>query len=149
MSAGKMKIISPLIFAFAVLAGCDHPPSSKSAALPENVKHDRPIVLKEGQAVVIAPEGNKSLLIGASVVNGKLSIAEIDPEGRSFGVAWTNADEWETSTTVKNAMTSTITIDKTMDGVADLQAVMDQNGIHRFTSGEQQWNKLPSDGKEE
>ncbi|MBT7960191.1 MAG: hypothetical protein HN759_12755, partial [Akkermansiaceae bacterium] len=59
---------------------------------------DRPIILKEGQGVVLVPEGNKSLLVGVSVVDGKLSVSEIDPEGRSFSVTWDDPEIWETST---------------------------------------------------
>jgi hypothetical protein len=94
---------------------------SRSSLLPDNVKEDRPIVIKEGQAIVFRPESNKSLLICAGVVDGKLSVMEINQKGKSFSVTWSDSDSWET--TIKNSTNgkTTVIIDKDGDGLPDVR----------------------------
>jgi hypothetical protein len=81
-----------LLLLTLALVGCRDPKFLRSSALPENVREDRPVVIKEGQAVIFVPESNESLMIGASLVDGKLSISEIDPKGRSFSVTWNDPE---------------------------------------------------------
>ena len=137
-----------LLFAFA-LAGCRDSKPYRSSALPDNVMEDRPIVLKEGQAVILIPEGNKSVMIGASVVDGKLSISEIDSKGRSFSVSWNDQESWETSVIDSAEDQMTTVIDKNGDGLPDLRVEKKKGSLSRFTLGEPKWIKLESRTKSE
>jgi hypothetical protein len=95
---------------------------SRSSLLPDNVKEDRPIVIKEGQAIVFRPESNKSLLICAGVVDGRLSVMELNQKGKSLSVTWSDSDSWET--TIKNSTNgeTTVIIDKDGDGLPDVRS---------------------------
>ncbi|MFT4176188.1 MAG: hypothetical protein QM627_05990 [Luteolibacter sp.] len=124
------------------LTGCDH--STRSPALPDNVQEGRPIVIKEGQAVILVPEGNKSVMIGASVVNGKLSISEVDPKGRSFSITWNSADSWETSVMNSTEEGTTVTIDKDGDGLPDLRTILKEGSASRYQLKEPNWIELQS-----
>lgn len=127
---------------------CSKTPAPRPAALPDNVVSDKPIVLKEGQAVMLMKAGDRDLMIGVAVVDGKLSVSEVDPKGRNFGVAWRNSDTWETSTMVSEGQNHTITMDKNMDGLADFKAVTTPSGTHRFEMKGESWLELKSSKKE-
>jgi len=103
------------------LVGCRRN-DSRSSVLPDNVKEDRPIIIKEGQAIVFRPESNQSLLICAGVVDGKLSVMELNQKGKSLSVTWSDSDTWET--TIKNSTNgkTTVVIDKDGDGLPDVRA---------------------------
>ena len=105
---------------------------------------ERPIVIKEGQAVILVPESNKSLMIGASVVDGKLSISEIEPKGRSFSVTWNDPESWETSMTDSEDDQTTTVIDKNGDGVPDIRAVLKKESLSRFVLQDPKWIELES-----
>ena len=112
------------------LSACDNKSATRSASIPDNVKEDRPIVLKEGQAVVLVPESNKAVMIGAAVMDSRLSIAEIDPDGRNFGVTWNDEESWDTSTTIPNGSDQIVLIDKNGDGIPEKK--IDKTGGYRL-----------------
>ena len=142
----RLLLISSLALA---LLGCRDATPTSSGALPENVKEERPIILKEGQAVTLIPEGDRSLMVGATVINGRLSISEVDPDGRSLSVTWKDSESWQTSV-IDSAKDKTITlIDKDGDGVPDLKAIMTEGSLQRYTLGDPEWNKIESQTKRE
>jgi hypothetical protein len=142
-----MKTLLPALFLIFVICACSKKPPSRSAALPDNVVTDKPIVLKEGQAVVLMMEGDRDLMVGASVVDGKLSVAEIDPKGRIFGVTWKDSESWETSTEVSDGSIHTFVWDKNGDGYADLKAEITPNGIRRYELQGEAWIEVKSTKK--
>ena len=142
-----MKTFLPALFLIFVVCACSKRPPSRSAALPDNVISDKPIVLKEGQAVILMMEGDRDLMVGASVSNGKLSVAEIDPKSRNFGVAWKDADTWETSTTVKDGSNTTFVLDKNGDGYADFKAEITPTGTRRYELQGEAWIEVKSTKK--
>ena len=142
-----MKTFRPALFLIFVVCACSKRPPSRSAALPDNVISDKPIVLKEGQAVILMMEGDRDLMVGASVSNGKLSVAEIDPKSRNFGVAWKDADTWETSTTVKDGSNTTFVLDKNGDGYADFKAEITPTGTRRYELQGEAWIAVNSTKK--
>ena len=142
-----MKTFLPALFLIFVVCACSKRPPSRSAALPDNVISDKPIVLKEGQAVILMMEGDRDLMVGASVSDGKLSVAEIDPKSRNFGVAWKDADTWETSTTVKDGSNTTFVLDKNGDGYADFKAEITPTGTRRYELQGEGWIEVKSTKK--
>lgn len=127
------------ILAPFVLLGCDGEDLTRSSALPDNVTEDRPIVIREGQAIVLVPDGDRSIMIGASVVDGKLTISEIDPAGKSLSVTWNDKDTWETSVIDSREDQTTITIDKSGDGLPNLRTVKTADSLLRYRLEEPQW----------
>jgi hypothetical protein len=83
-------------------------------------------------------------MIGAAVVDGKLSIAEIDPKGRNFGVTWKDAETWETSTMVSDGLNRTYVLDKNGDGYADFKADSTPSGTRQFELKGKAWVELKS-----
>ena len=142
-----MKTFLPALFLIFVICACSKRPPSRSAALPDNVISDKPIVLKEGQAVILMMEGDRDLMVGASVSDGKLSVAEIDPKSRNFGVAWKDADTWETSTTVTDGSNTTFVFDKNGDGYADFKAEITPTGTRRYELHGEAWIEVKSTKK--
>lgn len=138
----KMKIVFLTASFLFAATSCTKKPAAGSAALPDNVMSDKPIVLKEGQAVILMKTGDKDLMIGVGVVDGKLSVQEVDPEGRNFGVTWKDSETWETSTMMAEGETHTVVMDKNMDGYADLKAETTPSGTRRFESKGQEWVEL-------
>jgi len=139
-----MKTLIPVLFLIFSVCACSKKPASRSAALPDNVVSDKPIVLKEGQAVVLMKAGDRNLMIGVAIVDGKLSVTEVDPNGRNFGVTWKDSESWETSTMVSDGPNHTIVMDKNMDGFADLRAETTPSGTHRFELKDEAWVELKS-----
>lgn len=137
-----MKTLLPALFLIFAISACSKKPAPRSAALPDNVVSDQPIVLKEGQSVILIKEGDRELMIGASVVDGKLSIAEIDPKGRNFGVTWKDSEIWETSTIVSEGSTTTSLLDKNGDGYADFKAVSTPSGLRRYELQGEEWVEI-------
>ena len=125
-----------------MIVGCKKPDQNRDPALPENVLEDRPIILKEGQAVILVPEHNRALMIGAAVTDGKLTVSEIDPHGRDFSVTWTNQESWQTTTSIATDDQTTTLIDKDGDGVPDLRAEMTKGSLKRFTLDSPRWTEL-------
>jgi hypothetical protein len=142
-----MKTLLPALFSIFAICACSKKPAPRSAALPDNVVSDKPIVLKEGQSVILMKEGDRELMIGASVIDGKLSVAEIDPKGRSFGVAWKDTDTWETSTTVTDDINTTFVLDKNGDGYADFRSELTPSGIQRYELQGEAWVELKPKNK--
>ena len=105
---------------------------------------DKPIVLKEGQAVVLMIEGDRNLMVGASVSDGKLSVAEIDPKSRNFGVTWKDADTWDTSTSVTDGSNTTFVLDKNGDGYADFKTEITPTGTRRYELRGEDWVEVKS-----
>ena len=142
-----MKNLIPSLFLIVAISSCSKEPTSRSAALPDNVVSDKPIVLKEGQSVMLMREGDPDLMIGASVVDGKLSVAEIDPKGRNFGVTWKNSESWTTSTIVSDGTITTYVLDKNGDGYADFRAENSPAGTHRYELQGEAWIEVKSTKK--
>ena len=145
--ATKMIRTAHLLLLALSFAGCREPKPPQSSTLPENVLEDRPIIIKEGQAVILAPESNTSLMIGAAVVDGKLSVSEIAPKGRSFSVTWNDPESWETSTIDVEEDKTTIVIDKNGDGLPDLRAVTKKGSSSRFSLESPRWIEHKSEQK--
>ena len=97
--------------------------------------------------MILMMEGDRDLMVGASVSNGKLSVAEIDPKSRNFGVAWKDADTWETSTTVKDGSNTTFVLDKNGDGYADFKAEITPTGTRRYELQGEAWIEVKSTKK--
>lgn len=93
-------------------------------------------------------DGDNDLKIGAAVVDGRLSIAEIDPAGRNFGVTWKDAETWETSTIISDGSNTTIVMDKDGDGYADFKAETGPSGSRRYKLEEDTWIEVKSKKKE-
>jgi hypothetical protein len=143
----KMKTLLPALFLIFVVCACSKMTPSRSAALPDNVITDKPIVLKEGQSVALMMEGDRNLIVGASVVDGKLSVAEIAPKGRNFGVTWKDSESWTTSTIVSDGTSSTYLLDKNGDGYTDFRAENSPTGTHRYELQGEVWTKVKSTEK--
>jgi len=94
--------------------------------------------------VILMKEGDRNLMIGATVLDGKLSVAEINPKGRNFGVTWKDAETWETSTTVSDGPNHTYVLDKNGDGYADFKAETTPSGTHRFELKGDAWVEVKS-----
>jgi hypothetical protein len=139
-----MKTLLLALFLIFAVCACSKKPAPRSAALPDNVTNDKPIVLKEGQSVILMKEGDQYLMIGASVADGKLSVAEIDPKGRNFGVTWKDSETWETSTMVSDGTTATSVLDKNGDGYADFKAVSTPSGLRRYELQGEEWVEIKS-----
>jgi hypothetical protein len=137
-----MKTLLPALFLIFAISACGKKPAPRSAAIPDNVVSDKPIVLKEGQSVILMKEGDRELMIGASVVDGKLSVVEIDPKGRNFGVTWKDSESWETSTIVSDGSTTTSILDKNGDGYADFKAVSTPSGLRRYELQGEEWVEI-------
>lgn len=143
-----MKTLYLALFLIFTVCACSEKPAPRSTSLPDNVVSDKPIVLKEGQAVLLMKEGDQDLMIGASVVDGKLSIAEIDPEGRNFGVTWKDSETWETSTIVSDGSTRTTVLDKNGDGYADYKGETTSSGLRRYELQGEEWVEVISKKKD-
>lgn len=144
-----MKFFIPALLLVFAVCSCSKKPAARSTTLPGNVVTDKPIVLKEGQAVILMKAGDRDLMIGAGVVDGKLSIQEVDPNGRSFGVAWKDADTWDTSTTVKDGSNSTFVLDKNGDGYADFRTEVTPAGTRRYELRGEEWVEVKSKKSQE
>lgn len=131
--------LSILVFA---MAGCNRLKSSRSPSLPANVVEDQPIIIKEGQGVILVPEGKRSLMIGASVIDGNLIVSEIEPKGKSFSVTWSDQDSWTTSVLDSAKDISTTIIDKNGDGIPDIRAVKKEGSLLRFRLEDPKWIEL-------
>lgn len=142
-----MKNILPAILLIFSVFACTKKTPPRSAALPDNVVSDKPIVLKEGQSVAIMKEGDRNLMIGASVIDGKLTVVEIDPKGRNFGVTWKNSEAWDTSTIVSDGSTTTYVLDKNGDGYADFKAETTPTGSRRYELQGEKWVEVKSTKK--
>lgn len=142
-----MKNILPAILLIFSVFACTKKTPPRSAALPDNVVSDKPIVLKEGQSVAIMKEGDRHLMIGASVIDGKLTVVEIDPKGRNFGVTWKNSEAWDTSTIVSDGSTTTYVLDKNGDGYADFKAETTPTGSRRYELQGEEWVEVKSTKK--
>ncbi len=127
-----MKTLFPSLFLIFVVGACSKKPALGSAALPDNVVSDKPIILKNGQSVILMKEGNQNLMIRASVTDGDLTVAEIDQKDRNFGVTWKNADSWLTSTIVKDGSNITTVWDMNGDGYADFRTYVTPSGIFPY-----------------
>ena len=139
-----MKTFLPALFLILVVCACSKKPPSRSAALPDNVVNDKPIVLKEGQAVIFMMEGDRDLMIGASVSDGKLSVAEIDRKSRNFGVTWEDSERWNTATMVADGPNQVTVLDRNGDGYADFKAEVAPTGIRRYELQGEAWIEVKS-----
>ena len=142
-----MKTLLPVLFLIFIVCACSKKSPSRSAALPDNVVTDKPIVLKEGQAVVLMMEGDRDLMVAASVVDGKLSIAEVDPKNRNFGVTWEDAETWNTSTMVADGPNQVTVLDRNGDGYADFKAEITPTGTRRYELQGEAWIEVKSTKK--
>lgn len=86
-------------------------------------------------------------MIGASVIDGKLTVVEIDPKGRNFGVTWKNSEAWDTSTIVSDGSTTTYVLDKNGDGYADFKAETTPTGSRRYELQGEEWVEVKSTKK--
>ena len=114
----KIMKLAPFATLLVLLCcGCEELAEPRSKALPDNVKADQPIVIREGQAVLLVPDGDESLVIVATVLDGKLNVAELDQEGRNFGVIWNDSDSWMTSVLDSDGDSLTLIVDEDGDGL--------------------------------
>ena len=140
-----MKHLIFILCLITCLSACSKKQIATSAALPDNVTKDKPIILKEGQAVIIMKEGDLDLMVGIAVADGKLSVAEIDPNGRNFGVTWKDSETWETATMISTTPRhSTTVMDRDGDGHADFKAIRTHSGLQRFELKNEEWIELKS-----
>ena len=137
-----MKALILVLLSIVFVSSCDKKEASRSAALPDNLVSDKPIVLKEGQGVVLMMDGDSDLMIAAAVVDGKLSVGEVDPHGSSVGVIWKDSETWETSTTSSDGTNSTTILDRDGDGYADFRAVHTSSGLRRYELKGDVWIEL-------
>jgi hypothetical protein len=135
----RMKPLLALLPLVLMVCSCGEKTTIRPASLPDNVTSDKPIVLKEGQAVVFMKEGDRNLMVAATVTDGKLSIGEVDQKGRSFSVAWKDSETWETSTQVNDGEDVRTVMDKDMDGHADFKAEAGPSGVRRFRKEGEEW----------
>jgi hypothetical protein len=142
-----MKNLLPALLLIIAVCACSKKPLPRSAALPDNVVSDKPIVLKEGQSVLLMKEGDRDLMIGASVVDGKLAVTEIDPKERNFGVTWKDSESWATSTIVSDGTNSTYVLDRNGDGYADYRAETSPAGTRRYELQGDAWIEVQSTKK--
>jgi len=142
-----MKTLLPALFLIFVVCACSKKPPSRSAALPDNVVTDKPIVLKEGQAVVLMMEGDRDLMVAASFVDGKLSVAEVDQKNRNFGVTWEDSETWNTATMVADGPNQVTVLDRNGDGYADFKAEITPTGTRRYELQGEVWVEVKSTKK--
>ena len=129
--------------------GCEKSVSSRSKALPENVVADKPIVIREGQAVLLAPEGDKSLVIVATVLDGKLNVAELDQKGRNFGITWSDGESWMTSVIDSEGSQLTLVVDEDGDGLPDRRIRKSKETIQKELIDVISWKEEYSGNKSE
>jgi hypothetical protein len=135
----KFLLLAASVFSIST---CLKKPAPRPAALPDNVVSDKPIVLKEGQAVVFMKAGDRDLMVAAAVVDGKLSIGEVDPKGRNFSVTWTDSETWETATEFSDKDRHQWVWDKNMDGMADHKVEVTTSERHHYEAKSQEWREL-------
>jgi hypothetical protein len=136
-----MILIRYVYFVFfpIILAGCEKSEPARPPSLPENVMEDRPIIIKEGQALILVPDGKESLMLAVTVSDGDLLISEVDPDGKSLSVTWHDEESWTTSVMdTKEGQTTTV-IDKNGDGIPDIRAVLGNGSLSRFRLEEAKW----------
>jgi len=137
-----MKFIFVIyLFIFAIFS-CNKSSPVRPTSLPDNIINDKPIVMKNGQAIVFMRDGDPHLVVAASVVDGRISVSEIDPKGRSFSITWKDSETWETATIVSDGPSHTYIMDKNMDGIADFKVEQTASGTRRFKSKVQEWEEL-------
>jgi hypothetical protein len=142
MAVTSKNIFSGIIALSIGFLGCSKSTKSRSDLIPDNISADKPIIIKENQAIIITPENNTKLMIGASVLSGKLSVSEIDTKGKSLSVTWFDEDSWETSVvSVDGDQTSTI-IDKNGDGIPDMRVVVRGGTVSRYELQKPQWIEM-------
>jgi hypothetical protein len=139
-----MKRFAILLLVPLGLSSCDRLSRAFASATPANATSEKPIFLKSGQAVLFAPESDHSLLVGASVVDSQLCIAQIDPHRSNFGVNWNKSGSWETSAVLIDGETRTYMIDKDGDGLPELKTVKTPSGMKRYRLVNPQWEEIPS-----
>jgi len=86
-----------LLIATLALAACGKKNPTQLEISSDELATDQRIILKEGHSVILIPENDRDLMIGASLVDGKLSIFEIDEMGKSLSVTWNDEESWTTS----------------------------------------------------
>lgn len=144
-----MKALLSCLVPFLALTSCEKPVPTRPAELPDNVSSDKPIVMKEGQALVFMKEGNPDLTISVGLVDGRLHIMELDQATPHFEVIWKDTKKWETTTTTKDGETTTLLRDRNMDGIPDLKAVISPTGTKRYDRIGEQWLELKSTRKKD
>ena len=92
-------------------------------------------------------EGDRDLMVGASVVDGKLSVAEIDRKSRNFGITWKDSERWDTTTMVSDGPNQVTVLDRNGDGYADFKAEITPSGIHRYELQGEAWVEVKSTKK--
>jgi hypothetical protein len=137
-----MKNTIYLIISAITICSCGEREQADRSGIPENVVRDGPIILKEGQAFILMIEGDDDLMIGATVTDGKLSIADLDAEGRNFGVTWTDTNTWETSTIIQEEETTLIVMDRNGDGFPDYKAESTSAGLRRYERQDDSWVEI-------
>jgi len=142
-----MKNLLPALLLIFAVCACSKKSGPRSAVLPDNVVSDKPIVLKEGQSVMLMKKGDRDLMIGVGVVDGKLAVNEIDPKGRNFGVTWMDSESWATSTIVSDGTNSTYVLDRNGDGYADYRAETSPAGTRRYELQGDAWIEVQSTKK--
>jgi hypothetical protein len=135
----SILLATPLLLA---VCSCNSKSIVRPASLPDNVLSDKPIVLKEGQAIVFMKAGDQNLMIAASVLDGQLCVAEVDPKGHNFGITWRDSETWQTSTEISDGQNHKIVMDRDMDGYADFKAEFSPTETHRFELKGQEWMEL-------
>lgn len=131
-----------LIFLLFTSTGCEKSDHLQSHLLPENVKNDKPIIIKEGQAIVLVPEGKEALMLAVTVHKNDLLISEIDPDGKSLSVTWHDEESWTTSIMDSTEGRTITVVDKDGDGIPDIRAVMENKSLSRYRIEETKWIEL-------
>lgn len=139
-----MKRCAILLLFPWVFSSCDRVSRAFAPANPANATTGKPVFLKNGQAVLFAPESDHSLLVGASMQDGKLCVAQADPKRSNFGVNWSPSGSWETATERIDGETHTYMIDKDGDGLPEIKAVKTPSGTKRYRLVNPQWEEIPS-----
>jgi hypothetical protein len=143
--AKKMKTLVITLFSILGLCSCGKKQTADAAPKSNEEEYElKRIVLKDGQSVMLMMDGDSDLKIGAAVVDGRLSIAEIDPEGRNFGVTWKDSETWETSTIISDGSTTGYVLDKDGDGYADFKAETGPSGTRRYKLEGEAWIEVKS-----
>jgi hypothetical protein len=140
-----MKTIVITLFSIFGLCSCGKKQTTDEA--PKSIEKEfklKRIVLKKGQPVILMMDGNSDLKIAAAIVDGRLSIAEIDPKGRNFGVTWEDSERWETSTIISDGSTTRFVLDKDGDGYADFKAETGPSGTRRYKLEGDAWIEVKS-----
>nr|WP_290824181.1 hypothetical protein [Halomonas sp.] len=137
-----MKRTLLILIASVALTACKKENSSRPEISSDELATDQRIILKEKHSVVLIPDNNRSLMIGVTLLDGKITVAEIPGNGKSLAVTWNNEESWTTSVMDIGEDITVSIIDEDGDGLPDLRAEQTEGSLIRYRFGTPDWIPL-------